>query len=371
MKGVLCVPEMAGNPYQALLARGLVEHGFRLRMRPLSWRIEAELAPGDALVHLHWLAPLFSDPRPVRTGLKLALLRRALRRLQARGIPLVWTIHNLYEHERMHTGQERRLRRWLARQASALVVHTSSAVAQVQHAYGLTDASKIAVVPHGHYIDSYPAPPDRREARRRLGLAVEAPTLLFLGQVSPYKGVQALIEALARVGSGLQLVVAGQPCPAELAHALRAQARGVTGVQLRLEFVPDEEVPLYLAACDLFVLPHVEVPEENAHRPEHRFEILTSGSAILAMSFGRACIAPRNGYFGELLGEDGAFFFGPAPAEGLEPTLRRALAQRQRWDEMGRRNRAAIEPLGWDRVAARMAAVYARATDPREPGVLS
>lgn len=361
MRAVLCVPVAEENPYQSLLARALEAHGFRLRLRPLSWRIASEAQASEALVHLHWLAPLFTDPRRARTALKLALFRRGLRRLRARGVPLVWTVHNLYEHERQHTAQERRLRRWLAQHAAALIVHGPSAVALVQREYGLADARKIAVVPHGHYIDAYPAPLARLEARRQLGLDPTAPTLLFLGQINPYKGVQSLVEALARVGSDLQLVIAGRPCPAELGEELRARTRDLARVHLRLGFVPDEDVPRYVSACDLFVLPHKEVPDESAHRAEHRFEILTSGSAVLAMSLGRACLAPRNGYFSELLGEEGGIFHDPAQPGGLESALRRALERREHWDAMGRRNLAAVANVGWERVAEQTAAVYARA----------
>jgi glycosyltransferase involved in cell wall biosynthesis len=257
----------------------------------------------------------------------------------------VWTVHNLYEHEGQHHALEQRLRRWLARHCAALIVHGPSAAESVRREYLVPERTEIALVPHGHYLDAYPAPRDRRAARAHLGLQLDAPTLLFLGQIRRYKGVPALIDAFARAGPGLQLVVAGRPHPPELGDELRARARDVAGVRLRLEYVPDDEVAAYVAACDLFVLPH----EES----------LTSGSAVLAMSFGRACIAPRIGCFVELLGDEGGFLY--ESHDGLAGALRSALAQRQRWDEMGTRNRATIERSGWEQVAAETAAVYARA----------
>lgn len=347
MNRVLCAPGAAENPYQARLARALEAHGFELRLHPLSWRVERELLPGERLLHLHWLAPLLSDPRGPRTALKLGLFARGLRRLGKRGIPFVWTVHNLYEHERQHLGLERRLRRWLARHAAALIVHGPSAAERVRREYRVPERTEVAIVPHGNYIGVYPEGSTRSEARRHLGLDPEAPTLLFLGQIRQYKGVVDLIAAVARIRSGLQLVIAGRPHPPSVGDELRARAQDVEGLHLQLEFVPDEEVATYVAACDLFVLPHKES--------------LTSGSAILAMSLGRACLAPRSGCFEELLGEEGGFLFDPAATDGLESTLRHALTQRSHWDRMGLRNRAALEPVGWERVAAETAAVYARA----------
>lgn len=361
MKGVLCAPVMGGNPYQSLLARALEPHGFRLRLEPLSWRIEGRLEACDSLLHLHWLAPLFSDTRRARTAVKAALFVRALHRLRKRGIPFVWTVHNLYEHERQHVGLERRLRLWLAHHTAALIVHGPSAVELVRREYRLSERSEVAVVPHGHYIDAYPSRHSKLEARRLLGLDPEAPTLLFLGQVSPYKGVLTLVDTVARVGTGLQLVIAGQPSPPWLGGELRARAQGVAGIHLRMGFVSDEEVATYGTACDLFVLSHREVADDPTLRDDPRIEILTSGSAVLAMSLGRGCLAPRMGCFSELLGEDGGFLFDPKQAGGLECALRTALTERRRWDEMGRRNRVAIESVCWDRVAEGTAAVYARA----------
>jgi len=357
MRTVLCVPGAAENPYQQLLARALEPHGYRLRIAPLSWRIERRA--GESLVHLHWLAPLFSDPRPVRTALKLALFRRGLERLKRRGVPLVWTVHNLHEHERRHPRLERELQRWLAREAAVLVVHGPSAAERVRRELELPPSKEIAVVPHGHYIGAYGEVPTRSEARRRLGLDREAPIALFLGQIRGHKGVLPLLEAFERPcadrarARALRLVIAGRAHPPELEEELRSRAARIDGLDLRLGFVPDGEIATHVAACDLFVLPHREV--------------LTSGSAVLAMSLGRACIAPRTGCFLELLGDEGAFLFDPERENGLAEALGQALAGRARWEEMGRRNLAAIRPFGWDRVAALTAALYTRASRAASP----
>ncbi|WP_242482112.1 glycosyltransferase, partial [Trichormus variabilis] len=52
-------------------------------------------------------------------------------------------------------------------------------------------------------------------------------------------------------------------------------------------FVPSEKLQIYLNACDVVVFPYRD--------------ILTSGAVMLAMSFGRACIAPRKGCIAEVL----------------------------------------------------------------------
>jgi glycosyltransferase involved in cell wall biosynthesis len=67
---------------------------------------------------------------------------------------------------------------------------------------------------------------------------------------------------------------------------------------LRIKFLPgyvaDDDVQVHLNACDVYVLPYQRV--------------LTSGAAVLAMSFGKPCIAPRTGCVTDILKEEGAFF---------------------------------------------------------------
>lgn len=360
MRSVLCVPVAEENPYQSRLAQALEAHGYRQDLRPLSWRVEREAGRAHGLVHLHWLAPLFTDPRGLRTAVKLGLFVRALRRLRRRGVALVWTVHNLYEHERQHVGAERRLRRWLARHADALIVHGEAARVAMRREFELEDDGRIAVVPHGHYIDVYPARRSRAEARRALGLPQERPVVLFLGQVNPYKGVRALLQAHAKAGAGLELILAGRPSPPWMEAEVRAAAEGIAGLRLHLDFVSDEQVADLLSACDLFVLPHQETADDPTLKENPRFEILTSGSAVLAMSFARPCLAPDMPFFRELLGPEGAFLFDPAASDGLACGLRAASAGQECWSAMGRRNRAAVEPFGWDVVAQRTAEVYTR-----------
>jgi len=56
-------------------------------------------------------------------------------------------------------------------------------------------------------------------------------------------------------------------------------------------------------ACDVVVFPYQE--------------ILTSGAVILAMSFGRACVAPRLGCIQDVLDDKGAFIYEPSNKAGL------------------------------------------------------
>ena len=111
-------------------------------------------------------------------------------------------------------------------------------------------------------------------------------------------------------------------------------------------FIPVEQVQIYVNACDVVVFPYRNT--------------LTSGAIVLAMSFARACIAPRQGCVAALLDGDGGFLYEATDPEGLANALRRAIASRDELAAMGRHNARQIAPWDWQRVATMTRDVYAR-----------
>jgi glycosyltransferase involved in cell wall biosynthesis len=99
---------------------------------------------------------------------------------------------------------------------------------------------------------------------------------LFFGKVAEYKGIPELLAAFAGLPAGIpaRLTVAGQ-CDNPGMRALLTTARNV---RLRLEHVPEQEVPGILAGADVVVLPFRQVT--------------TSGSAELALAHARPLIVP-------------------------------------------------------------------------------
>ncbi len=102
--------------------------------------------------------------------------------------------------------------------------------------------------------------PGRQEARDRLGLPSDAQVGLVLGLLRRYKGVDVLLDAVARLpeDSDWHLVVAGEAWDG-LERELPVQARQL-GIDDRVHFhfgwLPEAEVPAFLAAADLMVLPY-------------------------------------------------------------------------------------------------------------------
>lgn len=344
---VLIAPWIAGqNPYLPLLAGGLEAHGVRVeRVGGTSWsELDAAFEGSDPprLLHLQWHHG-FLVARGRGIG---ASLRRShkffglLRRLRRRGIGIVWTVHNVTHHERERAGLEIRACRRLARLAHRLIVHCEAARAEVAAAYR-APRDRIDVVPHGHYIDAYPPPTERSEARRRVGLAEDDLVFLYFGQIRDYKGIPELLRTLELDDTGTAtLVVAGEAKNPQAERALRERAAENPRLRFEVGTVPDDRLAALIDACDAVVLPYRRS--------------LTSGSAMLAGSRGRAVIAPRIGCMEEMAGPGGVLYEGGP--EGLTSAIR--SARRETLAQAGQRFFERVQPLSWERVGAWTREVY-------------
>lgn len=344
------------NPYQRLLAKGIEANGAEVlfpqgyrRVFPLSRALRAT-SPRPDVLHLHWYNPYVrSDWLVPRLGF-VAKFFADLRQVRAMGIRLVWTIHNLVDHEAPFFAVERFVNRRLGSLADGIIVHSESAAAAVAQTYGIP-RDRLTVIPHGHYRSCYAPAQEPASAREALGLPLEGRVILFLGLLRPYKGVEALLDAwrgLCREpeASDTTLVIAGRALNEAYEAALRARADDLPRLVFHPEFVEAEEMPRYFGAATLAVLPFNR--------------ILTSGSLLLAMSFNTPVVAPALPPVREALGEaDGGLLYDPEAPNGLREALRHALRRdlTPLRAEIARR----CDALDWDKLGADVVALYRRA----------
>jgi glycosyltransferase involved in cell wall biosynthesis len=157
-------------------------------------------------------------------------------------------------------------------------------------------ARRIVQIQHGHWIGYYPNTIARSKARSLLALTESEFVFLFLGLCRPYKNLETLINAFEQLPGKPVLLVAGQFQDAAYERTIRAAInRSPSRIILHSGFVRNEDMQIYLRACNVVVTPYRE--------------ILTSGSAILALSFGRPVIAPAIGCLRELIVEGCGFLY--------------------------------------------------------------
>src|SRR5207249_1074080 len=109
--------------------------------------------------------------------------------------------------------------------------------------------------------DRFQPAPDRGAIRQALGLSADRSLLLTVRNLEARMGLDTLLDAMARLKArrpSVALLIGGA---GSLRAALEAQSQalGLADHVTFLGFVPDEELPRYYQAADLFVLPTREL----------------------------------------------------------------------------------------------------------------
>ena len=300
------------NPYQDLFASALERAGVsveRIEPRKL-FPLHAAAGLRIDLLHVDWPDSLFVGRSPLTTWAKRRMYLSGLRKL--RDLPLVWTAHNLVGHDAPDADYRRRMVQLLVDRCNAIMVMSRAAERLLRETYRVGDSTRVAVIPHGHYIDTYPNVIARPQAREAFSLGESARMVLFLGRLQPYKGLEDLIDAFARIArSGDVLVLAGPGGGVEYCEQIRRRALAACPRECEVRVVPgvipDDLLQLYYNAADVVALPFRA--------------ILNSGSALLAQSFARCVVAPALGSLPEVLCDDGFFGYDPAQPDALASTL--------------------------------------------------
>lgn len=301
---------------------------------------------GPRILHVHFFDELTQRQNQHATAARTIAFLALLKTLQARGVRLVWTAHNLEPHELFHPRWGFVVYRNIARWSDAIIAHSHAARAMLESRYGALPQCE--VIPLGNYIGRYGPRQERAGSRAALGLPTAGPVLACPGTLRPYKNIEGLIDAFAQLPADQRgtLLIAGAAKSAEYTASLQRRAATVPGVRLDVRYLADDELPTYLAAADVVVLPY--------------HAILTSAMLLCALSYARPVIAPAFGPVRELVreGEQG-FLFDPHDPHGLRGALERAITfpDLHTLDEP---SFAAALPFDWQTIAMRTANLYRR-----------
>jgi D-inositol-3-phosphate glycosyltransferase len=174
-----------------------------------------------------------------------------------------------------------------------IFVHTNKMKDELCQDFGVAEKA-VTVIRHpvnNAFPDTELTP---AEAKRSLRLRDDEKAILFFGRIRPYKGIEYLLDAfrllLADEQANYRLIVAGEPKKGsedylhEIEQTVERDFRPGQ-VILKIQFIPDEEMELYLKGGDVLVLPYKE--------------IFQSGVLFLAYSFGLPVVATDVGSFRE------------------------------------------------------------------------
>lgn len=273
------------NPYLSRLASALADEAVSTR----SARYLAALVarPGHAgWLHVHWPEWMLRDASRARARARAAWFDALVGTARFRGLRLAWTAHNLVGHDEPHTDLAWAAReRWLSA-CDVVFGHFASAESDVRN---LGFRGTFALTPHPHFADDYPAAPDRNVARRALGYAPVDRVILAFGAIEPYKGFDRLARAFVRdAPAHARLLIAGRASDPRAVAAVHRAIASDPRVRVETAFVPRERVPTLFAAADVLACTYGS--------------FYTSGTAMLALSFGTPVLGPVQHHLAECAG---------------------------------------------------------------------
>jgi len=238
-----------------------------------------------------------------------------------------------------------RLERWLVRQADAIFV--SSAAAPPMLVEQGVDAGRIVSLPDGADLQHFrPLPPDEPLVER-LGLRGKQ-VIVFLGVLTPYQGVDVLIDAIpavVRACPDAHFLIMGYP-NLERYRAMVA-ARGVEPWTTLPGQIPYPDAARWLSLGSVAVSPKTSLTEAN-------------GKLLNYMACGLPVVATDTLVNREILGDAGVYV-PVGDVETLASRLVDLLQAPERRRRLGETLRHRVEAeFEWTTLTDRMLAVYRR-----------
>jgi len=273
------------------------------------------------------------------------------------GKQIVLTLHNVNARRRdsKDTSLNQLTLRIQYRLADHIFVHTEKMKIELIEEFRV-QAARLTVIPFG--INN--AVPDTRltagEAKARLGIRNGDRTILFFGNIAPYKGLEYLISAFRQIATrhdDYRLIIAGRPKNCEkywaaIREAIRQDVqRG--RILLKEEYIPDDMTELYFKAADVLALPYKYIYQ--------------SGVLFLGYSFGLPVLAADVGSLKEdiIEGETG-LIFKPQDPDDLARVIEQYFSSDLFLDLANRRERIrsfANKRHSWNEVGQITREVYA------------
>jgi len=205
---------------------------------------------------------------------------------------------------------------------------------------------RITRIPLGVDTERFRPDLDGSELRRRFGRERER-VLLSVGRLIPRKGQHLVIHALKRLTQEHPNVVYWIVGRGPERQALKALAKQL-GIEHHVHFfdyVPDDQLPLFYAACDVFVLPTAQVGDSVEGYGLVFLEAAACAKPVLAGRSGGVPEAVIDGQTGILV--------DPSDPDALADLLTNLLHSPERLQQLGAAGRRRAEQLSLQRMLDR------------------
>lgn len=195
----------------------------------------------------------------------LGTVLRIVRFFSAKPPTITGLVDNIVPHEKRVGDQA--FARYFIGASDNFVVMSKSVGQQIQS----FSKKVVRYAPHPLY-DTYGETMPKSAARRLLGLPEDKHLLLFFGFIRKYKGLDLLLEALAKT-SNIHAIVAGE-CYGDWAVYQRIidDNKLTNRVHLFTDFIATDHVKRFFSAADLVVQPYKSATQSGISQIAYHFE---------------------------------------------------------------------------------------------------
>lgn len=255
-------------------------------------------------------------------------------------IKIIWEIHNIIPHN--YKEVDKKNSKWFFEKADAIIFHSENDILRCREIL-MTKKNKInIVIHHGNFNGSYENKITKKEARKILGIPEWKRVILCFGFIRKNRGYEYLIEATKNMDEYI-VIIAGKIEDKEVYERLLKYKKNSTNLMIFGKWIPDREIQIYFNACDVVVLPYIQ--------------ITTSGVIPLAYAFSRPVITSDIGGLREVVKENIGILIPPADVYALKNAIKKIFEMNL--EEMGK---AAFEyaenELNWKSNAEKIKDLY-------------
>lgn len=206
---------------------------------------------------------------------------------------------------------------------------------------------EINVIPNGVDLSKFTINEDKIDIRRELDIPQDKTILISVGRLYPVKGIEYLIRSinhLRETHNDLKLLIIGDGAERNNLEKLSEELNNEDYIEFRGK-IPNEKIPLYLRASDVFILPSLSEGFPNA--------------LLEAMASGLPVVATNIRGLDEIL-EDGVngFLVNPKSPKEIANKISHIIQDSALSEKFSQNNKVKAEEYSWETVIKKLNEIY-------------
>lgn len=203
---------------------------------------------------------------------------------------------------------------------------------------------KILVAPDAVDLRVFSSAESKKEVRRELGIPLDKKVISYTGHLYPWKGAHILVRAAKLLPATFVFYMVGGT-EEDLRQFREFLAQEDNPNVVAVGHVPPLDVPKYLAASDVLVLPNVDEERSRYTSPLKLFEYMASGKPIVAS--GLPSIR-------EVLSDEEAILIPAGDLRSLAEGIQRAIDDQELAHRIAEKARQKVQEYTWEKRAEKI-----------------